>query len=597
MWDQLGSDRVEGVVYHDARRDAQSNICKKHKHTTSITNEPSMMIGQALTVRRAARFLEKKIVTCEELVTYCNRLAVAGEEVWGLGAYSHIESTDKLLDLARESDGRRKHGESLSILDGIPVSLKENIAVRDVPLTAGSRILGKGMENHPSCGYDADVVRKLIRESGAILIGTTTMDEFGMGSLGINMPVNPAKNPLLYMKHLPHVGTLEQSDEDIAKLIQASQDEILEMHARAFDETLPVHSAGGSSSGSAVSVTHGSALLSLGTDTGGSVRLPAAWCGIVGLKPSYGLLSRHGVVSYASSFDTVGVLAPSIDCASIALDILGERDGAPSRDSTASSLKFQLRDLEESASGEVERPLEGVKVGIPSSFSIEECPAEIRKMWAEAANFLEQQGANIIEVTSDELSMDLVKLSLATYYILVSAEASSNLSRYDGFRYGVAATRKGESSDLFDQDSTDLEKQYAATRSEGFGMEVSRRVLCGASVLSSDRFHSHYEAAAKLRASLATQMHSTLADDVDMFLYPTALSQPPRIDQGGNDSTETFGNDIMTVPASLAGLPALSVPLSPKGGELFPLSLQLVGCRQGEEDILNAAKVLERMSL
>mmetsp|Transcript_7 Transcript_7/g.8 ORF Transcript_7/g.8 Transcript_7/m.8 type:complete len:566 (+) Transcript_7:13-1710(+) len=558
------------------------------------------MIGRALTVSKATRLLEKRLITCEELVSYCNHLAVAGEEIWGLAAYSHLVSRDNLLDQAQESDGRRKHGETLSILDGIPVSIKENIAVRDVPLTAGSRILGRGRDDHPACGYDADVVRKLLRESGAIMVGTTTMDEFGMGSLGMNMPTTPAKNPIPYMRKLTpdDTSSLSNDEEDLlfAKLIKSSQDEILEIHSNVFDENLPVHSVGGSSSGSAVSVTHGSALLSLGTDTGGSVRLPSAWCGIVGLKPSYGVLSRHGIVSYASSFDTVGVLAPSVECASIALDALGERDEAGSRDSTASPLQFQLKDFEEKQDTASERPLEGVKVGIPVSFSIEECPDEIREAWMKAADYLSQRGATVMELSTDDLSVDLVQLSLATYYILVSAEASSNLARYDGFRYGVAATRDDTSSESFDLDATDLERQYSATRMEGFGIEVSRRILCGASVLSSDRFHSHYEAAAKLRAALANQMNSCLKEKVDMLLYPTALSAPPRIDQGEIDSTETFANDVMTVPASLAGLPSMSIPLSPKNGEQFPLALQLVGYRHGEASILNAARVLEDMS-
>ncbi|KAL3944601.1 MAG: hypothetical protein SGBAC_001313 [Bacillariaceae sp.] len=557
------------------------------------------MIVRALTVRKASWLLEKRLITCEELVAYCNHLAVAGEDIWGLGAYSHIVARDNLLDQAQESDGRRKHGEALSIFDGIPVSIKENIAVRDVPLTAGSRILGRGMADHPVCGYDADVVRKLLRDSGAIMIGTTTMDEFGMGSLGMNMPKSLAKNPLPYMRQLKTDDAWPHTDdgEDLlfAKLIKSSQDEILEIHSNAFDESLPVYSAGGSSSGSAVSVTHGSAMLSLGTDTGGSVRLPAAWCGIVGLKPSYGVLSRHGIVSYASSFDTVGVLAPSVECASIALDILGERDEAGSRDSTASTLQFQFKEFKKKQATASERPLEGVKVGIPACFSIKECPDEIREAWVKAAEFLSQQGATVMALSTDELSVDLVQLSLATYYILVSAEASSNLSRYDGFRYGVAATKDDASSQSFDLDATDLERQYAASRTEGFGIEVSRRTLCGASVLSSDRFHSHYEAAAKLRAALASQMHSSLNEKVDVLLYPTALSAPPRIDQGEIDSTQTFANDVMTVPASLAGLPSMSIPLAPKDGKQFPLALQLVGCRNGEASILNAARVLEDM--
>jgi aspartyl-tRNA(Asn)/glutamyl-tRNA(Gln) amidotransferase subunit A len=557
------------------------------------------MINQKLTIRTASRLLEKALISSEQLASFCHSLAVAGEDVWGLAAYSHISARDSLLDHAKESDLRRKHGKAFSILDGIPVSVKENIAVREAPLTAGSRILGRGEVETTPCGYDADVVNILLRECGALLVGTTSMDEFGMGSLGINS-LKPTKNPLLYMNNLYSIDIdMASADNDmqIAKMIQLSPDEILEKHSQAFSDDYPIYSAGGSSCGSAASVAHGSALLSLGTDTGGSIRLPAAWCGIVGVKPSYGVLSRHGVVSYASSFDTVGILAPSVDCASIALDLLGEREGTSSRDSTSSPLHFVLEEVASNAEATTnENPLSGMKIGIPSSFSVDECPPEINEAWLRAANYLSQHGAEIEEISTDDISIDFVKLSLATYYILVSAEASSNLSRYDGFRYGPSSREGALSMSNLNSDLTPLEKQYSATRMEGFGTEVSRRILCGASVLSSDRFHSHYEAAAKLRAALASQMHSVLENKVDLLLYPTALFPPCRIDEGNIDSTEMFANDVMTVPASLAGLPSVSVPVSLEGGIPFLGGLQLVGPRHGEYKCLKAAKILESAS-
>jgi aspartyl-tRNA(Asn)/glutamyl-tRNA(Gln) amidotransferase subunit A len=554
------------------------------------------MLGKKLTVRTASRLLEKELITSENLASFCNALALAGEEIWGLAAYSRITSQEELLNQARESDIRRKKGKVMSIFDGIPVSIKENLAVRSEPLTAGSRILGRGVNDATPCGYDADVVNTLLRESGALLIGTTCMDEFGMGSLGINSP-QPTKNPLPYLNNLrpTDASTSVFDDERLAKLICSSQDEILEKHSAIFSDLDPVHSAGGSSCGSAASVAHGSALLSLGTDTGGSVRLPSAWCGLVGLKPSYGILSRHGVVSYASSFDTVGILALSVDCASFALDLLRER-GNTSRDSTFSKLQFDVKDLEDQSLSENTASLAGIRVGIPASFSVEECPDEIREAWLQAAEYLHQHGATIEEISTSDISVDLVKNSLAAYYILVSAEASSNLSRYDGFRYGITADGNAKpSKNKIDPDLTPLESQYSATRMKGFGPEVSRRILCGASVLSSNRFHSHYEAAAKLRAALASQMQSVLQDKVDLLLIPTALSSPCRIDQEEIDNTKTFTNDVMTVPASLAGLPTISVPIMPQEGD-WPSGFQVIGPRLGEQKVLKAAKILESIN-
>lgn len=584
-----------------------------------------------LTVPTAARLLDAGVVSCEQLVSYCRTLAVAGEDIWGLHAYhTLVDDDDVLLHQARASDRRRHHGEILSILDGIPMSFKANIAVKSEPLTAGSRILGHGHHHThadlgstpppPPVGYDADTVRILLRDKGGIRMGTTSLDEFGMGSLGTNTVAKadgtprPTKNPLPLLafleQHLADVLPTQSSSTDeeaLAALIQLPSEVILECHQKALQsyQQSPMagydFSAGGSSSGSAVSVAHGSALLSLGTDTGGSVRLPAAWCGLVGLKPSYGLLSRHGIVSYASSFDTVGILARSVECASVALDVLAQRDGEYSRDSTFAA--YTHNESTQVALAEVlttfdNKPLEGMKVGIPVAFSIQECPDSINASWSAAAQKLEDQGAEIVPILSNDISPELIQKALAAYYILVSAEASSNLSRYDGFRYGVAANSVLEKND-YNEDYTALERQYAATRSQGFGKEVARRILCGTYVLSSDQFHTHYEAAAKLRAALANELHSTLQDQVDVLLIPTVLFPPPRIDANGGNvgSTEMFANDIMTTPASLAGLPSVSVPVvgstTPEDASTsFPTSMQLIGGRLKESDVLKAASVL-----
>jgi aspartyl-tRNA(Asn)/glutamyl-tRNA(Gln) amidotransferase subunit A len=571
-----------------------------------------------LTVRQLNRLLSAGLVTSEQVCSYCFNLAVAGEDIWKLHAFSDLLSREEVLDQARASDERRRRGEILSALDGIPVSIKANLAVASRPLTAGSRILGAGRSDAPAVGYDADVVESLLIDNGAILIGITTMDEFGMGSLGTNVVGTgqedsattasssvPAKNP---RPLLHRIGQNYFSDDQRAsKVVRTHMDEIIEAHVHAQELSAgdPEFCAGGSSCGSAVSIAHGSSLISLGSDTGGSVRLPAAWCGVTGVKPSYGLLSRHGLVSYASSLDTVGILAPSVHCASVALERLVQQQS--NKDSTRSMLpppEINVGNEEESEEGSLR--LKGIRIGIPAAFSVAECPSAVRDAWARGAEYLESQGASIETVSTDQLSPEILQRALAAYYVLVSAEASSNLARYDGFRYGVAADASGvlsqdSSREQGGSDMSLLERQYAATRVQGLGKEVVRRVLCGTSVLSSDRFHTYYEAAAKLRAVLTRQLHESL-NDVDLLLVPTALFPPPKIGSEAKlDATEMFANDVMTVPISLAGLPSVSVAVGLSVGAddeaaFFPHALQLVGPRHGEATMLRAAAVLEEVS-
>lgn len=557
-----------------------------------------------LTIRQAARLLDDGAISSVDLASFCRSWAEAGEEIWGLNAFETFVASDEILDRAKASDDRRRLNERLSIFDGIPISVKANIAVSSQPLTAGSRILGMGHVSArvPAAGYDADVVRRLAVDSGSLVLGTTSMDEFGMGSLGntskdIEGRLRVTKNPLpllLKLSRLTRPVDVGSTHEDWIAAIRQSKDEIFDLHQRAkvMEVEGELVSAGGSSCGSAVSVAHGSSLLSLGTDTGGSVRLPSAWCGLVGLKPTYGLLSRHGVVSYASSFDTVGILANSVDCATLALDILAQRTGT-SRDSTFSNLPCDQ--IIETFRSSHDQPLLGIRVGIPAAFSVEDIPHPIRHAWSRSAEALHQKGAEVQEISTSVISPELVQRALAAYYVLVSAEASSNLSRYDGFRYGVAAA----SSSNVVPGLTPLEQQFSTTRTLGFGVEVARRILCGTSVLSSDRFHTHYEAAAKLRSVLALQLHTTLSEQVDAILIPTAISLPPRLDKGEKmDKTAMFANDIMTIPPSLAGLPVLSIPVNMRENEgIYKAGMSIVGPRLKEMSILKIGQILESVQV
>ena len=438
------------------------------------------------------------------------------------------------------------------------------------------------------------------------------MDEFGMGSLGTNTPSGRAtKNPLAFLgnsteeKDSPPLllDILLQSTEDISAAHQAQQSAILNSRSHNSDNTEPcTYVAGGSSCGAAASVAHGSSLVALASDTGGSIRLPAAWCGVVGLKPSYGKFSRHGLVSYASSLDTVGFMTPTTECASVVLQELCSKAHLRLPKDSTHHCRHEVGEQKSSATPNraTKRPLEGIKIGIPAAFVVDECPVEVEELWTRGAQALEQAGATLVKLSEDVISPNVIQQSLAAYYVLASAEASSNLARYDGFRYGVAAhTATGNEGEGY---GTALQRQYSKTRSEGFGTEVIRRILCGTAVLSSDKVHTHYEAAAKLRALVTNQLHDALQVHVDYMLTPTVLVPPPRL--GDNkcitniDNTEMFGNDIMTVPISLAGLAGVNVPIHSTSTSTSPAvesvtSLQLVGYRLEEENLLSVAQYLE----
>lgn len=517
-----------------------------------------------LTLRRARALLDSRLIESVELADYCRNLAVAGETIWKLHAFTHIADRDQLLEDAKQSDWRLANAGTQSILDGIPVSIKANIAVKHWSLTAGSSIL----DDTAPIGYNADVVDSM---KGALLIGQTTMDEFGMGSLGHSDTINPI--PIIPAR-------TEFSNDDMAKAIKLPQDAILEATQHFWDERKDDTSyrPGGSSCGSAVSVAHGSSLVSIGSDTGGSVRLPAAFCNVVGLKPSYGLISRHGLVAYASSLDTVGVLAPSVDCASLAVQCLLKRTD---KDSTQAS-EETIHIIQKSLQDKVPASLDGIRVGIPSAFSVEECPDHVTRAWESGADCLQHLGANV--GTTSIVSN--IQHALSAYYVLVSAEASSNLMRYDGFRYGKSS---GTTYDETNQLSR-LEQNYSATRTKGFGREVIRRILCGTAVLSSDRFHTHYEAATKLRANICQQLENALLE-FDCLLVPTSMTNPPS-NTDTVDPTEMLSNDVMTVPMSLAGIPTISLPVG-LPSPLFRTSLQLVAGRYQEGKLLQVAKALE----
>lgn len=446
------------------------------------------------------------------------------EELKSLNAFVSVEPAEQLRDLASSHD---LPGSS-SILRGLPIAVKDNFNVANKPTTCASQVL-KGYK----ATYTATVCQRLL-DAGGIIVGSTNMDEFGMGSFNTFSAYGPARHPFLLNEQGEHAFV-----------------------------------SGGSSGGSAVAVASQQVYAALGSDTGGSVRLPAAWCHIYGLKPTYGLCSRYGLVAYASSLDTPGLLARSVDDCALLLNIIG---GPDSNDATCST-----REKEDYATyNNYAKSLADVTIGVPVEYNTTELPEDIREMWFAAVSDLKSKGATIKNV-----SLPHTKYALSAYYIIACAEASSNLARYDGVRFGHRTTEKvANFADLITK-----------SRDEGFGEEVKRRILLGTFVLSHSAYEDYFLKAAKIRR-LVSQDFVAAFRDVDVLLTPTSTGPPPRIDQRYSNPTEAYLNDIMTIPSNLAGVPALSVPALTRGTKQ-PRGLQLIGKRFNERALFYVASQLE----
>jgi len=447
----------------------------------------------------------------------------AVEEARPLNAFI-TETPDKARAAAKASDGRLARGEG-GAMEGIPIGLKDLFCTDGVLTTAGSHILDGFVP-----GYESTVGANL-GAAGAVLLGKTNLDEFAMGSSNITSYYGPVENPW------------RRADGSDAKLVP-----------------------GGSSGGSVSAVAAHAALAATGTDTGGSIRQPAAFSGVVGLKPTYGRCSRWGIVAFASSLDQAGPITRTVRDAAI---MLGAMAGHDPKDST--SVDTPVPDYEAALTGDIR----GLKVGIPGEYRIDGMPAEIDALWKQGAEWLKDRGAELVDI-----SLPHTKYALPTYYIVAPAEASSNLARYDGVRFGLRV--EGDS----------LQEMYENTRAAGFGDEVKRRVLIGTYVLSAGYYDAYYLKAQKVRSRIA-QDFETAYQACDVILTPTAPS--PAFAQGEkmDDPIAMYLNDVFTVPASLAGLPGISVPagLSADG---LPLGLQILGRAFDEETVLRAADVLEQ---
>ena len=458
--------------------------------------------------------------TAREIAEQYNA-AVAGAR--SLNAYT-VETPEDALAAAEAADKARGSGD-LGSLAGIPLGIKDLFATRGVDTTAGSRIL---KDFHPP--YESTVTANL-RSAGAGVLGKLNMDEFAMGSSNETSAYGPVISPW------------RRSDGSNAAL-----------------------APGGSSGGSSAAVAAGIAPGATGTDTGGSIRQPAAFVGICGIKPTYGRCSRWGIVSFASSLDQAGPMARTVrDCA-ILLEAMA---GFDPKDST--SLDLPVPNWEAALSSD----LKGKRVGIPKEYRIDGVPADINALWDRGIEWLRDAGAEIIEI-----SLPHTKYALPTYYIIAPAEASSNLARYDGVRYGIRVEAEGG-----------LDAMYSATRAAGFGAEVKRRIMIGTYVLSAGFYDAYFTKAQKVRSLIKRDFEQAF-ETCDLILAPTAPSAAFALGEKSADPIAMYLNDVFAVPASLAGLPAMSVP----GGldtDGLPLGLQIIGRELDEQSVLNAGLAIE----
>ncbi len=479
-------------------------------------NEPtSLSLAQARDLLRA-----KKLSAAE--LTDAHIAAI--ERARPLNAYV-LETPDKAREMARASDARLATGKG-GPLEGIPLGIKDLFCTKGVRTTACSKILGNFVPT-----YESTVSSNLWRD-GAIMLGKLNCDEFAMGSSNETSAFGPVVSP----------WRRKRSD---AKLVP-----------------------GGSSGGSASAVAAGLCLGATGTDTGGSIRQPAAFTGIVGMKPTYGRCSRYGVVAFASSLDQAGPFARDVRDTAI---LMRSMAGPDPKDTTCADLP--VPDYE-AALG---KSVRGMKIGIPKEYRIEGMPAEIEKLWSQGQEWLKAAGAEMVEV-----SLPHTKYALPAYYIVAPAEASSNLARYDGVRYGLRV------------EGHDITDMYEKTRAAGFGAEVRRRIMIGTYVLSAGYYDAYYLRAQKVRTLIKRDFEECFAKGIGAILTPATPSAAFGIgEKGGADPVEMYLNDIFTVTVNMAGLPGIAVPAG-LDGQGLPLGLQLIGKAFDEEALFSLGHVIEQ---
>lgn len=470
-----------------------------------------------MTIRQIHKKLASKEISCAEMTRgYLDTIKNKDGEI-----HAFLEVDDEgAMNRAGEVDEKIARGEEIGALGGIPVAVKDNIVTSGFKCTAGSKIL----ENYQA-PYDATVIGKL-REQGAIILGKTNLDEFAMGSSTENSAFGPTKNPL-----------------DL--------------------ERVP----GGSSGGSAAAVAADMCAGALGSDTGGSVRQPAAFCGVVGFKPTYGAVSRYGLIAMASSLDQIGPIARSVEDARIVFDVIRGKDrfDATSLELESGIMNYELRDL---------------RIGVPKEYFAEGIDGDVKKCVEGAIKKYEENGAKI-----EEISLPHTEYGLAVYYIIMPSEVSANLARYDGVRYGLR------------KDGDALLGTYTKTRQEGFGAEVRRRIMLGTHTLSSGYYDAYYLRAQKVRALIKQEFDKAFSQ-VDVIMTPATPTPPFSFGEKTKDPVSMYLSDVFTVGANLAGLPAAVIPCGwvDEGEKKLPVGLQIIGPQKEDYKVLDIAGLYEELT-
>jgi aspartyl-tRNA(Asn)/glutamyl-tRNA(Gln) amidotransferase subunit A len=488
-----------------------------------------------LTLAEARDALAAKTISSVDL-TRAHLAAI--EKARALNAYI-IETPEKALAMAATSDAKMARGDA-GALEGLPIGVKDLYATEGVHTQACSHILDRFRPN-----YESTVTSNLWRD-GAVMLGKLNMDEFAMGSANETSYYGPVASPWL----------------------PPNRDAAWARETVATREKKGMLTPGGSSGGSASAVASHLCLAATASDTGGSIRQPAAFTGTVGVKPTYGRCSRWGMVAFASSLDQAGPIARTTrDCAIM----LRSMAGHDAKDATC--MDAPVPDYEAS----IGRSIKGLKIGVPREYRLDGMPAEIETLWSKGVEWLRGAGAEIVDI-----SLPHTKYALPAYYIVAPAEASSNLARYDGVRYGLRERGR------------DIADMYERTRRAGFGAEVRRRIMIGTYVLSAGYYDAYYVRAQKIRTLIKRDFERVYADGVDAILTPATPSAAFGIGEKGSvDPVEMYLNDVFTVTVNMAGLPGLAVPAGVSGDGL-PLGLQLIGRPFDEETLFSIAEVIEQ---
>lgn len=428
---------------------------------------------------------------------------------------------EKALARAAETQTKIEAGELTGPLAGVPVAIKDNLCTEGMLTTCSSKILGNFVPT-----FSAEAVRNL-EKAGAVVIGKTNMDEFAMGSTTETSAYGVTRNP-----------------------------------------RNPEHVPGGSSGGSAAAVAAGECFFALGSDTGGSIRQPASYCGVVGMKPTYGTVSRYGLIAYGSSLDQIGPLTKTVEDCAVVLEAIASHD---EKDST--SVKREDADF----TSALKKDVQGMRIGIPRDYFGEGLDPEVKEAVLKAAELLRVNGAIV-----EEFDLSLVEYAIPTYYTIAAAEASSNLERFDGIKYGYRA-----------RDAEGLHQMYKKTRSQGFGPEVKRRIMLGSFVLSSGYYDAYYLKALRVKAMIKKAFDQAF-ERFDCILGPVAPTTAPRLGESLADPIKMYLGDIYTISVNLAGLPGISVPCGTDGQGL-PIGMQLIGDCFGEKKLIQTAYTYEQL--